>query len=86
MHLGTGRGYNVMEMVRAFERASGRAVPLQVMVMVRRPGDIALLCRFVTCRRVGWLARTARCGCHVPRCLALRAVGGGQSAGAVMAR
>ena len=39
MNLGTGRGYSVLEMVRAFERASGRAVPLQV--AARRPGDIA---------------------------------------------
>lgn len=27
VNLGTGRGYSVLEMVRAFERASGRAVP-----------------------------------------------------------
>jgi UDP-glucose 4-epimerase len=38
-NLGTGRGNSVLEMVRAFERASGQAVPFQV--VARRPGDIA---------------------------------------------
>lgn len=38
-NLGTGRGNSVLEMVRAFERASGKAVPYQV--VARRPGDIA---------------------------------------------
>jgi UDP-glucose 4-epimerase len=38
-NLGTGIGYSVLEMIRAFEQASGRAVPYQV--VERRPGDIA---------------------------------------------
>ncbi|MEY6432497.1 UDP-glucose 4-epimerase GalE [Thioalkalicoccus limnaeus] len=38
-NLGTGRGYSVLEMIRAFERASGRAVPYEI--VARRPGDIA---------------------------------------------
>jgi UDP-glucose 4-epimerase len=38
-NLGTGRGYSVLEVVNAFERASGRTVPYQV--TDRRPGDIA---------------------------------------------
>lgn len=38
-NLGTGRGYSVLEMVRAFENASGRAVPYEI--VARRPGDIA---------------------------------------------
>ena len=38
-NLGTGKGYSVLEMVRAFEQASGRAVPYEV--VERRPGDIA---------------------------------------------
>jgi UDP-glucose 4-epimerase len=38
-NLGTGRGYSVLEMVRAFEQASGRPVPYQI--SPRRPGDIA---------------------------------------------
>jgi UDP-glucose 4-epimerase len=39
VNLGTGTGYSVLEMVRAFERASGRSVPCRV--AARRPGDIA---------------------------------------------
>jgi UDP-glucose 4-epimerase len=39
VNLGTGRGYSVLEMVRAFERASGRPVPYRL--VDRRPGDIA---------------------------------------------
>lgn len=39
LNLGTGRGYSVLEMVRAFEAASGRAVPYDI--VERRPGDIA---------------------------------------------
>jgi len=38
-NLGTGQGYSVLEMVRAFERAAQRAVPYRV--VARRPGDIA---------------------------------------------
>jgi UDP-glucose 4-epimerase len=38
-NLGTGRGNSVLEMVRAFERASGKPVPYQI--VPRRPGDIA---------------------------------------------
>lgn len=38
-NLGTGQGYSVLEMVRAFERASGRPVPYKQ--IARRPGDIA---------------------------------------------
>jgi len=38
VNLGTGRGYSVLEMVHAFEKASGRAVPYQI--VGRRPGDI----------------------------------------------
>jgi UDP-glucose 4-epimerase len=39
LNLGTGSGVSVLEMVRAFERASGRPVPFQV--VERRPGDVA---------------------------------------------
>ncbi len=38
-NLGTGRGFSVLEVVRAFEEASGRRVPYRV--VPRRPGDIA---------------------------------------------
>lgn len=39
VNLGTGVGYSVLDMVRAFEKASGRPVPYQV--GHRRTGDIA---------------------------------------------
>jgi UDP-glucose 4-epimerase len=39
VNLGTGSGYSVLEMVRAFSTASGRPVPYRV--VGRRPGDIA---------------------------------------------
>ena len=39
INLGTGNGYSVLEIVRAFEQASGKPVPYQV--AARRPGDIA---------------------------------------------
>lgn len=38
-NLGTGRGYSVLEVVEAFERASGRAIPYEI--VDRRPGDAA---------------------------------------------
>jgi len=38
-NLGTGQGYSVLEMVRAFEQASGRPIPYRI--VGRRPGDIA---------------------------------------------
>ena len=40
INLGTGQGYSVLEMVKAFEHASGRAVPY--VIAERRPGDIAV--------------------------------------------
>lgn len=39
LNLGTGRGYSVLEVARAFEKASGRAVPYRV--VGRRSGDVA---------------------------------------------
>jgi len=39
VNLGTGRGHSVLEVVRAFEQASGRQVPYRV--EARRPGDVA---------------------------------------------
>lgn len=39
VNLGTGTGYSVLDMVRAFEKASGKPVPYQV--AERRAGDIA---------------------------------------------
>lgn len=38
-NLGTGNGYSVLDMVKAFEKASGKKVPYKI--VERRPGDIA---------------------------------------------
>lgn len=38
-NLGTGNGYSVLEMVKAFEKASGKEIKYQI--KPRRPGDIA---------------------------------------------
>lgn len=38
-NLGTGQGYSVLELVRAFEHASGRKIPCTI--TQRRPGDVA---------------------------------------------
>ena len=38
-NLGTGKGYSVLEIVQAFEKATGKKVPYAI--MPRRPGDIA---------------------------------------------
>jgi UDP-glucose 4-epimerase len=39
VNLGTGHGYSVLDLVRAYEAASGRSVPYEV--VARRPGDVA---------------------------------------------
>jgi UDP-glucose 4-epimerase len=39
VNLGTGRGYSVLEAVKAFERASGKKIPYEI--LPRRAGDIA---------------------------------------------
>jgi UDP-glucose 4-epimerase len=39
-NLGTGRGYSVLEIVIAFEKAAGKKIPYRI--TGRRPGDIAL--------------------------------------------
>lgn len=38
-NLGTGRGYSVLELIAAYERATGHEIPYKL--MERRPGDIA---------------------------------------------
>jgi UDP-glucose 4-epimerase len=40
VNLGTGRGQSVLEVVRAFEAASGRSIPYDV--VERRAGDVAV--------------------------------------------
>jgi UDP-glucose 4-epimerase len=39
INLGTGRGYSVLEVIRAYERASDRPIPYEI--APRRPGDVA---------------------------------------------
>ena len=39
VNLGTGTGYSVLDMIRAFEQASGKTIPYDL--VARRPGDIA---------------------------------------------
>jgi UDP-glucose 4-epimerase len=39
VNLGTGQGYSVLDLVHAYEAASGRSVPYEI--VPRRPGDIA---------------------------------------------
>ncbi len=38
-NLGTGQGYSVLDMIKAFEKACGKPIPYQI--VERRPGDIA---------------------------------------------
>ena len=38
-NLGTGKGYSVLDMVRAMEKAAGRTIPYKI--VARRPGDVA---------------------------------------------
>ena len=56
VNLGTGRGSSVLELVQAFERASGRPVPYDI--APRRPGDIAACYADVSLaeRLLGWKA------------------------------
>lgn len=39
-NLGTGRGYSVLEMIKSFEKVTGRKIPFQI--VERRPGDIGI--------------------------------------------
>lgn len=56
LNLGTGVGYSVMDMVRAFEKASERRVPYKI--APRRAGDIASCYADPTaaCELLGWRA------------------------------
>lgn len=57
VNLGTGRGHSVLEVVAAFERASGRPVPFRI--APRRPGDVAQCWADPSLARrlLGWQAR-----------------------------
>lgn len=56
VNLGTGRGYSVLDVVSAFERASGKPVPYQI--LPRRAGDVASCFAdpAVAFERLGWRA------------------------------
>jgi UDP-glucose 4-epimerase len=56
-NLGTGRGFSVREVLRAFEIASGRSIPYRI--VSRRAGDVAVCYANPTKaeRELGWKAR-----------------------------
>ncbi len=56
-NLGTGNGYSVLQVVRAFERACGH--PINYVIKPRRPGDIAMCyCDPSKAKReLGWTAQ-----------------------------
>lgn len=55
-NLGTGKGYSVLELVKAFERATGKTVNYKI--VERRPGDIATCYADPSKAReeLGWIA------------------------------
>jgi UDP-glucose 4-epimerase len=57
VNLGTGRGASVLEVVRAYEAASGRPVPYRI--EPRRPGDVAACWADASLARelLGWQAK-----------------------------
>lgn len=56
-NLGTGRGYSVLEMIHAFEKASGKPVPYKI--VGRRAGDVAscYACADKTKKELHWVAK-----------------------------
>lgn len=69
-NLGTGKGYSVLEMIQAFEKASGLTVPYQI--KARRSGDIAVCFADLVLNRNRMESRT-RFSNHDGRYLALAA-------------
>ncbi len=57
INLGTGQGYSVLEVIRAFEAASGHPIPYQQ--VARRAGDVAQVYADVSLSRqlLGWQAQ-----------------------------
>jgi len=65
INLGTGRGQSVLEMIAAFEKASGKKIPFDI--VGRRPGDVG--CVFASVKKakeiLGWEAKlTLERGCE----------------------
>jgi UDP-glucose 4-epimerase len=56
-NLGTGRGYSVLEIVAAFEKACGHKIPYKI--KERRPGDAAISYADPSKanRELGWFAQ-----------------------------
>ncbi len=57
INLGTGKGYSVLDVVRAFEEAASRKIPYRI--SARRPGDVAACYANPSFARqtLGWSAR-----------------------------
>ncbi|OYY65282.1 MAG: UDP-glucose 4-epimerase GalE [Burkholderiales bacterium 28-67-8] len=57
VNLGTGRGHSVLELIAAFEQASGCSIPYEI--ADRRPGDVAACYADVSLARelLGWQSR-----------------------------
>ncbi len=59
-NLGTGHGYSVLEVIKAYEKAAGHPIPYAIQAAVR-PGDITLACYGPTLPRrekeLGWEGR-----------------------------
>ncbi len=57
LNLGTGKGYSVLEVVKAFEKASGLKVAYEL--VDRRPGDVAATIADPTLayKRIGWRSK-----------------------------
>jgi UDP-glucose 4-epimerase len=57
INLGTGQGYSVLQVIAAFEQASGRKVPFRI--AARRPGDVATSYAdpSLAARLLGWKAQ-----------------------------
>ncbi len=56
-NLGTGQGYSVLDLVRAFEQASGQKIPYRI--VARRPGDVPAYWGdpSLAKQRLGWTAQ-----------------------------
>ena len=56
-NLGTGHGYSVLDMIKAFEKACGKTLPYKI--CDRRPGDIAACyaCPDKAEKELGWTAK-----------------------------
>ncbi|MDD2451251.1 MAG: UDP-glucose 4-epimerase GalE [Sulfurovum sp.] len=57
INLGTGNGYSILEMIKAFEKASGKTIPYEV--VKRREGDVAECFADTTYayKKLGWKAK-----------------------------